>query len=155
MDLCHLKILELEPKFQKYKGRVVLRGDIVKDDSGSYAVVTEHQRQRWQPQQSWTLYPDFQDVLGKQPMQYPLNPSQNWRCPTLLKTPKSECPDIWIRLPKTLMAQIMVQYGRSGCSSWAESVRSSFGRTIVGKPIRESSIKRRLGKSSELGMSIC
>ena len=27
---------ELEPKFQKYKGRVVLRGDIVKDDSGSY-----------------------------------------------------------------------------------------------------------------------
>ena len=25
----------------KYKGRVVLRGDIVKDDSGSYAVFTE------------------------------------------------------------------------------------------------------------------
>ena len=29
---------ELEAKHQKYKGRVVLRGDIVKDDSGSYAV---------------------------------------------------------------------------------------------------------------------
>ena len=28
-------------KHQKYKGRVVLRGDIVKDDSGSYAVFTE------------------------------------------------------------------------------------------------------------------
>ena len=41
MDLCHLKNLELEPKFQKYKGRVVLRGDTVKDDSGSYAVFTE------------------------------------------------------------------------------------------------------------------
>ena len=26
---------------QKYKGRVVLRGDIVKDDSGSYEVFTE------------------------------------------------------------------------------------------------------------------
>ena len=26
---------------KKYKGRVVLRGDIVKDDSGSYAVFTE------------------------------------------------------------------------------------------------------------------
>ena len=25
----------LEPKLQKYKGRVVLRGDIVKDDSGA------------------------------------------------------------------------------------------------------------------------
>ena len=28
-------------KHQQYKGRVVLRGDIVKDDSGSYAVFTE------------------------------------------------------------------------------------------------------------------
>ena len=41
MDLCHLKNAELEPKHQKYKGRVVLRGDIVKDDSGAYAVITE------------------------------------------------------------------------------------------------------------------
>ena len=41
MDICHLKNAELEPQFQKYKGRVVLRGDIVKDDSGSYAVFTE------------------------------------------------------------------------------------------------------------------
>ena len=31
----------MEAKHQKYKGRVVLRGDIVKDDSGSCAVVTE------------------------------------------------------------------------------------------------------------------
>ena len=41
MDMCHLKNAELEAKHQKYKGRVVLRGDIVKDDSGSYAVFTE------------------------------------------------------------------------------------------------------------------
>ena len=41
MDTCHLKNAELEAKHQKYKGRVVLRGDIVKDDSGSYAVFTE------------------------------------------------------------------------------------------------------------------
>ena len=41
MDICHLKNAELEAKHQKYKGRVVLRGDIVKDDSGSYAVFTE------------------------------------------------------------------------------------------------------------------
>ena len=32
---------EVETKHQKYRGRVVLRGDIVKDDSGSYAVFTE------------------------------------------------------------------------------------------------------------------
>ena len=41
MDICHLKNVELEAKHQKYKGRVVLRGDIVKDDSVSYAVFTE------------------------------------------------------------------------------------------------------------------
>ena len=41
MDICHLKNAELEAKHQTYKGRVVLRGDIVKDDSGSYAVYTE------------------------------------------------------------------------------------------------------------------
>ena len=41
MDIRHLKNSELEPQFQKYKGRIVLRGDIVKDDSGSCAVFTE------------------------------------------------------------------------------------------------------------------
>ena len=41
MDICHLKNSELDPQTQKYKGRVVLQGDLVKDDSGSYAVFTE------------------------------------------------------------------------------------------------------------------
>ena len=34
MDLCHLKNAELEAKHQKYRGRDVLHGDIVKDNSG-------------------------------------------------------------------------------------------------------------------------
>ena len=37
IDICHLKNAELEPKLQKYKGRVVLRGDVVKDDFGATA----------------------------------------------------------------------------------------------------------------------
>ena len=41
MDICHLKNAELEAKHQKYKGRVVLQGNIVKHDSGAYAVFTE------------------------------------------------------------------------------------------------------------------
>ena len=41
MDICQLKNAALEAEHQKYKGRVVLRGDIVKDDSGSYAIFTE------------------------------------------------------------------------------------------------------------------
>ena len=38
MDLSHIKNSDLEQKFKKYKARVVLRGDVVEDDSGSYAV---------------------------------------------------------------------------------------------------------------------
>ena len=45
MDICHLQNAELEAKHQKYKGRVVLRGDIVKDYSGSDAVFTNKVRQ--------------------------------------------------------------------------------------------------------------
>ena len=41
MGICFLKNAELEAKHPRHKGRVVLRGDIVKDDSGSYAVFTE------------------------------------------------------------------------------------------------------------------
>ena len=41
MDLCHLKNSELEPRYLKYKGSVVLRGNTVKDDSRSLAVFTE------------------------------------------------------------------------------------------------------------------
>ena len=44
MDICHLKNADLETKYQKYKGWVVLRGDVVEDDSGSYAVFTEKVR---------------------------------------------------------------------------------------------------------------
>ena len=40
MDISHLKKCELDPKFQKYRGRVVLRGDTVNDDTGPHAVLT-------------------------------------------------------------------------------------------------------------------
>ena len=33
MDICHLRNYELEAKHQKFKGRVVHRGGIVKNDS--------------------------------------------------------------------------------------------------------------------------
>ena len=40
VDICHQNKAEFEPKLQKYRGRVVLRRDIVMDDSGAYAVFT-------------------------------------------------------------------------------------------------------------------
>ena len=74
--------------------------------------------------------------------------------PKILKIPKSECQDIWIRLPRHKWPKIMVQYRRPSCSSWTESVRSSFGRTIMGEVIWENPIAVRLGTGFQLGMLI-
>ena len=103
MDLCHLKNSELEPPYQKYQGRVVLRGDIVKDDSGSYAVFTEQGSSA-----SQTTAAKVMDIISRLPgcagqaadavSAYTQVKMED--APTLLKIPKSEFPDIWMRLPK-------------------------------------------------------
>ena len=103
MDICHLKNAELEAKHQKYKGRVVLRGDIVKDNSGSYEVFTE----QVSPASQMTAAKAM-DIISRLPGcagQTPVAISAYTQvkmedAPTLLKIPKSECPDIWILLPK-------------------------------------------------------
>ena len=56
--------------------------------------------------------------------------------PWLLKIPKSECPDIWRRLPKHKWTKsCKVQHGRPSRSSSAKSARSSSGRTIREKEL--------------------
>ena len=103
MDLCHLKNSELELQYQKYKGRVVLRSDIVKDDSGSYAVFTEQGSSASQMTAAKVM-----DIISRLPgcagqaadavSAYILSKMEE--ALSLFKIPKSECPDIWIRLPK-------------------------------------------------------
>ena len=103
MDICHLKNAELEAKHQQYKGRVVLRGDIVKDDSGSHAVFTEQGSSASQMTAAKVM-----DIISRLPgcsgqaadavsakTQVKMEDA-----PKLLKIPKSEYPDIWIRLPR-------------------------------------------------------
>ncbi len=41
MELCHIKNSQLGKEFWTYKGRLVFRGDIVKDENGQFAVFTE------------------------------------------------------------------------------------------------------------------
>ena len=82
MDICHLKNAELEAKHQKYKGRVVLRGDVVKDDSGSCAVFTEQGSSA-----SQMTAAKIMDIISRL--------SAETQVYKLLKIPKSECPDIW------------------------------------------------------------
>ena len=99
MDICHLKNAELEAKHQIYKGRVVLRGDIVKDDSASYAVFTEQGSSASQMTAAKVM-----DIISRLPgcdgqaadavsayTQIKMEDAHK-----LFKIPKSECPDIWI-----------------------------------------------------------
>ena len=58
--------------------------------------------------------------------------------PSLLKNSKIRMSRFLDTSTKAQMAKIMVQYGRSSPSSRKEFVRSSFGKTIMGKAIRES-----------------
>ena len=101
IDLCHFKSKELEQKIQKYTGRVVLRGDVVTDDYGSFAVFTEQCSSASQIPSAKNL-----DVVDKLPgcagqasdavsahtqvkMEDP---------PTLWELLKSECPSIWMKI---------------------------------------------------------
>ena len=102
MDICHLKNAELEAKHQKYKGRVVLRSDIVKDNSGSYAVFTEQGSSA-----SHMTAAKVMDILSRLPRcagqaadavsaytQVKMEDAHK-----LLKIPKSEFPDRWNHRP--------------------------------------------------------
>ena len=103
MDICHLKNAELEARHQKYKGRVVLRGDTVKDDSGSYAVFTEQGSSASQMTATKVM-----DIISGLPgcaghaadAVSAFSQVNMEDAPKLLKIPKSECPDTWIRLPR-------------------------------------------------------
>ena len=103
MDIFHLKNTGLETKHQKYKGRVVLRGNIVKYDSGSYAVFTEQGSSASQMTAAKVV-----DIISRLPgcarqaadavSAYTQVKVED--APKFLKIAKSECADIWIRLPR-------------------------------------------------------
>ena len=115
MDICHLKIAELEAKHQKYKGRVVLRGDIVKDDSGSYAVFTEQGSSASQMTAAKVM-----DIISRLPWlrwtssrrSIGLFPSKNGRCSLIIKNSQIGVSRRFDSSTTTQMAKIVVQYGR-------------------------------------------
>ena len=120
MDICHLKNAELEAKHQKYKGRVVLRSDIVKDDSGAYAVFTEQGSAG-----SQMIAAKVMDIISRLPgcdgqaadavSAYTQVKMED--APKLLKNSQIGMSRHLDSSTTTQMAKIMVQYGRPSCSS--------------------------------------
>ena len=111
--------MELELKFQKYSGRVVLRGGIVKDESGTYAVFTEHGSSASQMTAAKVLdvnarQPDCDGQAADAVPAYTQVKMED--APKLLKIPESECPYMDTS-STTHVAQIFVRHWRSsGCS---------------------------------------
>ena len=158
MDICHFsKIRSWNQKLQKYKGRIALSGDIVEDDSGAYAVFAEQGSSasqmtaakntdviaRW-PGGDWqaadAVSPDTQIKLEN--------------APRLLKIPKSECFDVWMRLPQ---------------HKWPKSLWKSkdlvihLERNLYGHPLagllwegqfENASLELGWGENTELGMHV-
>ena len=125
----------------------MLRRDIVKDDSGAYAVFTE--QGPWQMTATKVM-----DVIARFPGcagqaadgESAFTRAKMEDVPRLLKNPKSECPDIWIRLPR-----------RKWPRSWSDIEdqvvpveRHFYGQSpcapLVGKTICGSSIGNLMGK---------
>ena len=110
--------------FKNTKGRIVLRGDIVKNDSGSYAVFTEQgssasQMTAAKVRDITSRLLGYAGQAADAVSAYTQVKMED--APSLLKIPKSECPDIWIRLPKHKWPKY-VYWGctQRGCHTWKD-----------------------------------
>ena len=153
-----MKNAELEAKHQKYKGRVVLRGDIVKDDSGSYAVFTEKGSSASQMTAAkvMDIISRLQGCAGRAEDAVSAKTQVKMEdAHKLLKIPKSECPDIWIRLPRhkwpksrSSMEDPVVPLERNLC-----------GHLVAGlfweRQFEKILLQHDWEKISKLGMSLC
>ena len=141
MDLCYLKNSELEPQFQKYKGRVVLRGDIVKDDAGACAVFTEQGSSAsqidsrksngcyWSTTRLWRT--SSWRNIG-------VHPGKNGGCPKTTQNSLIRMSGCMDTSSKTHMAEVMGIHWGSSCSSWTKLLQTPTRRTLVGKTVWKS-----------------
>ena len=111
---------EARTKHQKYKGRVVLRGDTVKDNSGSYAVFTEQGSSA-----SQMTAAKIMDIIARLPScngqaadaVSAYTQVKNGRCSQIIENSKIGVSRHLDSSTTTQMAKIMVQYGRPSRSS--------------------------------------
>ena len=104
IDLCHLKNSELEPQFQKYKRSSCIprwhcdeRFRIVCSIFWPRIIsFTNDDCKKW-----WTWCQGYQSAQDKKTNAISAYTQIKMEdAPSFLKIPKSECPDIWTRLPK-------------------------------------------------------
>ena len=145
---------ELETKHQKYKGRIVIprrpcerwfwilcsihwtRIISISNDGGKshrYHIQIVRVRRT----SSWCSICFF---LGK-----------NRRCSKIIENSQTRMSRHLDSSITTQMAIIMVQHGRPSRSSWAKSLWSSFGKTVMGKTILRKSYWSMVGRRFPIG----
>ena len=156
MVLCHLKNSELEPQYQRYEGSVVLRGDMVKDDSGSYAAFTEHGSSASQMTAAKVM-----DIISRLPgcsgqaSDAASACTQNGRCTDFIEDSKVRMSRYLDTSTKAQMAKIMLQYGRYSRSSRKEICTViPWQDYLWERHFEKVPLETRLGKSSKLGMFV-
>ena len=120
MDLCQLKNSELEPKIQKFQGRIVLRGDIVKDDTGSHSVFTEQSSSASQMTAAKSNGCHIKATEMRRTgsrRNISVHPSQNGRCTDVTENSKVRMSIYMDTSTTTHVAQIIVKHGRPSRSS--------------------------------------
>ena len=135
----------------------MLRGDIVKDDSGSYAVFTAQGSSASQMTAAKVM-----DIISRLPgfdgqaadAVSAKTQVKMEDVPTLLKNPKSECPDIWICLPRH-------NWPKSWCSMEDPVVpleRNLYGHPLAGllweRQFEKILLQHGLGDGFQMGMFI-
>ena len=125
---------ELEPQFQRYKGRVAFRGDIVKTTSGAYAVFTEQGSSASQMTAAKIMVvarlPGCDEQAADAVSAFAQEKMED--APRLRRIPKSECPDMWIRLPRHKWPKSWETWRYRGTSRKTR-VRASTCGTLAGR----------------------
>ena len=159
MAICHVKNAELEPQFQKYKGRVVLRGDTVKDDSGAFAVFTEQGSSA-----SQMMGAKVMDIIARLPdcdgqasdAVSAFSPVKMEDAPRLLQNSKVRMSRYMDTSSTTLSGQKHEKYEDPSGSSWEKFVRTPTCWSLVGKAIsRKFCWNLKLEKVPNWEMPVC
>ena len=127
MDIYHFKNAELEPTLQKYNGTVDLRGDIVIDDSGAYAVFIEQGSSASQMTAAKVMdvnarFPDCDGQASDAVSAYTQAKLED--APRLLKIPTTECLDVWKCKQLHLTRHFFPVYARM-CNNLSHDIGSS------------------------------
>ena len=134
-SFCNVHKFRTGKQSQQYKGRVVLRGGVVKDYPGFYAVSSEQDSSASHMTVPKVLYvisrlPDCEDEASDTVWTYIRVKMED--SPKLLRLREAECTLIWIRIHRS-------------CGTIGEKLlRTSIGGIIVGTKTRRSFVKIRM-----------